>query len=546
MRGRAPHPPWRTATVQHFPTIQGSTGIGNVVQPPAISASPATHAALPSPTGAGCTLAAYAERKGLPVEFLHGLGLRDTRNYDLPAIRMPYLTEGGVEGAVRFRTGLDRVAGDDQRFKWKSGSKLLLFGLWRLPDARLADQVTLVEGESDCHTLWCHGLTALGIPGATNWNEQRDAPHLDDIATIYLVVEPDNGGKAMLDWLAVSRIRDRVRLVRMPSETKDPSSLYTSDPDQFAARWQTLLEGATPWADLVRARAEAACQAAWAQCRELAQEEDILGRFARQLATDGLAGEARVAKLLYLVITSRLLERPASVVVKGPSAGGKSFVMESVLHYFPPAAYYKLSAMSEHALAYSSEPLSHRMLVLFEAAGMSGEFASYLLRSLLSEGRLRYETVEKTPAGLVARLTEREGPTGLLITTTALALHPENETRMLSLSITDTPEQTRAVLRALAASADDSSDLLDLPDFPMWHALQTWLAGAEQRVTIPFAAVLAELDPAGSAPPAPRFSASVDAPPRPHRSASGVPFSGRPGAHHRDLDGLRAGAHVDR
>jgi hypothetical protein len=458
----------------------------------------ATPASAPPPTAVACTVAAYAKRKGLPVEFLRGVALRDVSYQGSPAIRMPYLREYGTEGAVRFRTALEKSAGDDDRFKWKTGSKLLLYGLERLPGIRQANYVALVEGESDCHTLWFHGVPALGIPGADNWNEQRDAPSLDDIATIYITIEPDRGGEAALRWLAGSAIRDRAHLLMMPAETKDPSSLHTRDLDQFAARWQELLDGATPWAELARAQADAERQAAWEQCRELAQEADIPGRFVRELAADGLAGEARAAKLLYLVITSRLLDQPASAAVKGPSAGGKSFVTESVLRYFPPPACYVLSAMSEHALAYSTEPLSHRMLVLFEAAGMSGEFTSYLIRSLLSEGRVRYETVEKTPFGMQARLIEREGPTGLLVTTTALALHPENETRLVSITITDTVEQTRAVLRAQAqqvvgANADGDDDEREAR-LALWHALQTWLAATEAQVTIPFALALAGAD----------------------------------------------------
>ena len=65
--------------------------------------------------------------------------------------------------------------------------------------------------------------------------------------------------------------------------------------------------------------------------------------------------------------------------------------------------------MSERALAYSEEPLVHRFLVLYEAAGVAGDFATYLLRSLLSEGCIRYESVEKTAAGLKPRLIERPG-----------------------------------------------------------------------------------------------------------------------------------------
>src|SRR5262249_40738227 len=146
--------------------------------------------------------------------------------------------------------------------------------------------------------------------------------------------------------------------------------------------------------------------------------------------------------------------------------------------------------MSDRALAYSNEPLRHRHLVIYEAAGMASEFATYLIRSLLSEGRLRYETVEKTKEGLVPRVIEREGPTGLIVTTTSLQLHPENETRMMSLAITDTRGQTAAVFRALAKDAD-SSDV----DLSRWHALQTWLATGPNRVVIPFAQNLAQLTP---------------------------------------------------
>src|SRR3954468_19839037 len=115
--------------------------------------------------------------------------------------------------------------------------------------------------------------------------------------------------------------------------------------------------------------------------------------------------------------------------------------------------------MSDRALAYSDEPLKHRHLVIYEAAGMAGEFATYLIRSLLSEGRVRYETVEKTKDGLAPKVIERDGPTGLLVTTTALRLHPENETRMLSLTVTDTTEQTASILRALAQDPRDHLDL---------------------------------------------------------------------------------------
>jgi hypothetical protein len=130
------------------------------------------------------------------------------------------------------------------------------------------------------------------------------------------------------------------------------------------------------------------------------------------------------------------------------------------------------------------------VLVIYEAAGMTGEFASYLMRSLLSEGRVRYETVESTSGGLKPKLIEREGPTGLIVTTTQIHLHPENETRLLSLTVTDTPDQTRDVLLSLA----EEDDVCDV-DLVPWLALQDWLAEGDNAVTIPFGKDLAKAIP---------------------------------------------------
>lgn len=450
-------------------------------------ARPAAKGRTRSGPPGGVTLERYAEAKGLPIDVLKKMGLSDVYYVGQPAVRMVYRAPDGSEGPIRFRTALEKTAEGDDRFKWKSGSRPTLYGLDRLDRAREAGYVAVVEGESDCHTAWLHDIPALGVPGADNWKEERDAPHLDGIAAIYLVVEPDKGGATLAKALGASSVRDHLHLIDL-GELKDVSGLYLADRAGFRAAWEAARARAVPWAARATMEANRARAAAWTGCRELAESPRILDRFAAEIAGT-VAGEARNVQLLYLVVTSRLLERPISCAVKGPSSGGKSFTVESVLGFFPESAYYALSAMSERALAYSDEPLAHRMLVLYEAAGMAGDVASYLIRSLLSEGCVRYETVEKTSEGLQARLIERPGPTGLITTTTTLHLHPENETRMLSLSITDTPAQTADILVALAEEARAAVDVAP------WHALQDWLAVADRRVAIPFATALAKMIP---------------------------------------------------
>jgi hypothetical protein len=466
-----------------FPRVTGGEG-GRI---PSSHATVATLATVLH----GCTLKEYASEKRIPVEFLRGLGLSDVFYMGAPAIRIPYIGVDGVELAVQFRLALRRNEdGTDNRFRWRKGSKTSLYGLWKLDQARAAGYVVLVEGASDCHTLWFKEVPAIGLPGAGNYSEDRDAHNLDGIPEIYVVIEPDRGGDGVISWLERSRLRNRVRLVYMDPDSKDPSALYLHAPDSFRNEWAIRLKAAVPWRRAAVARRDSLARRSWARCCTLAQDPDILARVAETIANAGVVGEERTVKLLYLILTSRFQPRPASAAVKAPSSAGKSFVLENVLKLFPASAYYSLSAMSERALAYSDEPMKNRVLVLFEAAGLRGAMASYLVRSLLSEGKIRYETIEKTKSGLRPKLIEREGPTGLLTTTTWLSLHPENETRLLSIPVTDTPEQTRNVFRALAANTPPNE-----ADYEPWHALQTWLDTVEHRAVIPYARRLVEQIP---------------------------------------------------
>ena len=447
------------------------------------STPPKTTATLPP-----CNLENYAEAKGLPVEFLQMQGLRDQKYQGRPAVRISYRGVDGSEEAVRYRIALEKTEEADERFRWRMGSKVRPYGLWRLKGIRKADYAVLVEGESDAQTLWYHGIAALGIPGASNWKPEF-ADYLEGVERIYVVVEPDQGGDVLRAKLSASSLRDRLHVIEL-GEQKDASGLYLSDPEHFKENLNLALAGAVPLPELERREAAEKAREAWAECAELAHETNILERFARDLACSGVAGESRAAKLLYLAVTSRFLERPVSVAVKGPSSGGKSYLTERVLEFFPASSYYALTAMSEHALAYSDEPLVNRFLVIYEAAGMNSDFQTYLIRSLLSEGRVRYETVEKTSEGMKPRLIERAGPTGLLITTTLTRLHSENETRMLSLAVTDTREQTRDIMAALASEASG-----DAPDLKTWHALQEWLTAAGHQAAVPYAGELASMVP---------------------------------------------------
>jgi hypothetical protein len=223
----------------------------------------------------------------------------------------------------------------------------------------------------------------------------------------------------------------------------------------------------------------------------LATEPNILDHVVEALRRFGVVGEERLNKLIYLAVTSRLLKFLVSIIVKGPSSSGKSFTTRQVIRLFPEEAYYEWSAVTERYFAYSEEPLSHRTLVIYEESGIQGNTGSYLVRSLLSEGRINYGTVEKTPGGqFKTRQIVREGPTNLILTTTKIKIHPENETRLLSVPADDTAEQTRNVMLALSVEEEE----VEL-DVEQWHEYQRWLASGETRVAVPFHSDLAAMVP---------------------------------------------------
>jgi hypothetical protein len=84
-----------------------------------------------------------------------------------------------------------------------------------------------------------------------------------------------------------------------------------------------------------------------------------------------------------------------------------------------------------------------------------------------------------------------------VITTTRVRVHPENETRLLSLPVDDTREQTARVLGSLAAAAEQRGQG-GLPALDRWHALSDWLDACRFDVIVPFASRLADETPAVS------------------------------------------------
>ena len=227
-------------------------------------------------------------------------------------------------------------------------------------------------------------------------------------------------------------------------------------------------------------------------CLDLAKQTSILSVFSDSLKSGGFAGPTHVPELVFLTLCTRV-DKPGSLVIKGPSSSGKSYALAAALQYVPKTAYELFHGMSERAILYLKIDLKHKFLIIQEAGGFSEGVGRVFLRQLLSEGEVRYATVNSTADGLVGQELPRiEGPTGLIMTTTSNGLHHEDETRLLSVRMDESPERIRESLRAQAAVTQRT---LTEDQLAPWHELHDFVCNDSSTVLIPYAESLAECMP---------------------------------------------------
>src|SRR5215831_15251066 len=121
-----------------------------------------------------------AQEKQLPCKYLFHLGVTEQRP---GCLQIPYhLQDGTLAPRHRLRTSLVAKEGSH----WSKGQgEIVPYGLERLEEARKAGYLVLVEGESDCWTIWFHHFPALGLPGAEMVRILKE-DYLAGIDTLYI------------------------------------------------------------------------------------------------------------------------------------------------------------------------------------------------------------------------------------------------------------------------------------------------------------------------------------------------------------------------
>ena len=165
------------------------------------------------------------------------------------------------------------------------------------------------------------------------------------------------------------------------------------------------------------------------------------------------AGNTSNAKLLFLASLTRFSKKPVSVLIKGASGSGKSELMNTILRFIPEADKEVFTGISEKSISFMGEnSLRHKVLAIQEFSGLNNPSGNTILRSLLSEGKIRRQTsiTDAKDNNFTTQVSEVMGPVSLFMTTTEKSIHPEDENRMISITVDQSAEQKRKVLLAKA------------------------------------------------------------------------------------------------
>ncbi len=160
----------------------------------------------------------------------------------------------------------------------------------------------------------------------------------------------------------------------------------------------------------------------------------------------GYVRERKNKILLYLIMTSRLIDNSLHGILISRSGAGKSLLVEVTETLCPPEDVESVSDLSAQALYYyGQDDLKHKFIVIGEKEGSEG--AEYPLRELITRRSITKAIPMKDPvSGEIKTVTIKvNGPISLAETTTSTNLNPENLNRCFVLSIDESEEQTRLI-----------------------------------------------------------------------------------------------------
>lgn len=175
------------------------------------------------------------------------------------------------------------------------------------------------------------------------------------------------------------------------------------------------------------------------------ESKKLFQNLQKDLANIGVVGESENLMLLFLIMTSRLLDNPLNALLISKSGSGKSELMERVAKLMPATDTLEITGISNKALFHFGNQLSHRVLLLQDMTGIDREITQQL-QELISKKQLTRLVSEKTKHGnYVSNMKRVKGPICLIGASTE-DVYEDLTNRSIQLFLDESPEQDTRIM----------------------------------------------------------------------------------------------------
>jgi DNA primase len=173
---------------------------------------------------------------------------------------------------------------------------------------------------------------------------------------------------------------------------------------------------------------------------------NLMQRTGDDIGKSGVTGEELNRLLMYIIFTSRLLERPLHVISLGNSGTGKTYLQEKVAELFPKHEKVELTSSTDNAFYYfDKQELVHKIVIVEDMDGVG--HILYTLRELQSKKKIsRTVPLKDSKGNLKTIRIEVEGPICLAGTTTQERLYEDNADRCLLIYLDNSAAQQGRIM----------------------------------------------------------------------------------------------------
>jgi hypothetical protein len=218
----------------------------------------------------------------------------------------------------------------------------------------------------------------------------------------------------------------------------------------------------------------------------------------------GLACDLDAAMIVYLSMTSRLLDDPLSVFVQGPSSTGKTYIGRVVAGLMPPEEVVDVQDITPQVLYHMGDQLRHRVLLQGEWCRSDEQsengIRTQALRQLISDKQITKLYTNTESGKPFSETATTEGPVAAYATSTLpmSKIFEEDENRFLVIHTDETEDATRRVLTRQAEAAAGIGTASE----PNLERIRRRLQAAQREirrqavdVVVPFAGMLGQRFP---------------------------------------------------